>query len=761
MRSRMSVRNRRKAPLACLLIFAGGLLGSVLPQVAFAGETTDTVCPQEAGHYACAAMAPAPGARPKLSPNLEGGGELKGLDPTNLREAYKLPETGGSGQTVAIVDAFNDPNAESDLKVYREHYGLPKCTEGNGCFKKINQKGETKNYPTNEYGWSLEISLDLDMVSATCQECHILLVEAESNSFKNLDEAESEAASYKGTTEVSNSWGAAERSEDTSENAYFNHPGIPTTFSAGDYGYGVEYPASSPYVIAVGGTTLKKAENSRGWSETVWSGTGSGCSAYETKPAWQTDKGCTHRTNNDVAADASGESPVSVYDSYEYPGWENVWGTSAASPMVSGVEAHASEHTRALGAEAFYQDTSALFDVTSGSNGTCTEEYLCHGEVGYDGPTGLGTPDGIPHVIGWSIEPTPLEPSATESTMTGVSCTSSTFCMAVANYAKPGRAHAAYAEQWNGTAWSIKGLPDPSGATASWMEGISCASSTSCFGVGSYKNSSGTRVTLTEKWNGSEWLLQSSPNPSGAKESELNSVSCTSASACTAVGQYLNSSSVWDTLAERWNGTEWSIQTTQNVSGAVITHMHSVSCTSSTSCVAATDEQSSSGTLSALVERWNGTEWTTEKVVTPTGSQLTFLTSISCTSTTACESVGYYKNSSGTAVTLAERWNGTEWSVQNTPLESNATESLLRGVSCTSSTACVAVATYGSTTRAEGTYPIRWNGTEWSKTGFPNPESSPVTWAYGVSCNSSTSCTAVGGYENPSGTDVTLVEAYF
>ena len=302
---------RRRSPGSLMvLVLATALLGCI-PQAASAEESSASseaefysVCPAQPGHYECMVQAQPlaltlSGITPQVSPNLEGGGEKGGLDPQNLREAYKLPETGGSGQTVAIVDAFNDPKAEANLNVYREKYGLGSCTRSNGCFKKVNQKGESSEneeasiYPANEYEWSVEISLDLDMVSAICKECHIVLVEAINNKKNsegvyNLDIAENEAAALKGTTEISNSWGGSERSEETSEDTYFNHPGIPITFSAGDSGYGVEYPAASHHVIAVGGTTLKKAENSRGWSETVWSGTGSGCSAYDEKPLWQT-----------------------------------------------------------------------------------------------------------------------------------------------------------------------------------------------------------------------------------------------------------------------------------------------------------------------------------------------------------------------------------------------------------------------------------------------------------------------------------------
>jgi hypothetical protein len=308
---------------------------------------------------------------------------------------------------VAIVDAYDDPNAESDLATYRSRYGVSPCTTGNGCFRKVNQSGGS-SYPSPNAGWAVEISLDLDMVSAACPNCHLLLVEATTNSDSNLFTAENEAAALR-ATEISNSWGGEEFSGETSDDSYFNHYGVPIMASAGDFGYGVEYPAASRYVTAVGGTSLSRASNSRGWSETAWSGTGSGCSAYEPKPAWQTDTGCANRTNADVAAVADPETPVSIADSYKLPsefprpepGWTLVGGTSVASPLIAGTMALANLYTRSFGgAGAFYAEaaqngTGALDDVTSGSNGTCGN-YLCNAGAGYDGPTGLGTPDGAP-----------------------------------------------------------------------------------------------------------------------------------------------------------------------------------------------------------------------------------------------------------------------------------------------------------------------------------------------------------------------------
>jgi hypothetical protein len=366
---------------------------------------------------------------PTVTPTLQGTGVGGGFAPADLRSAYDLPsEADGSGQTVAIVDAYDDPEAEKDLERYRAHYGIAACTTANGCFKKVNQKGETTSLPKAEASWAVEISLDLDMVSAACPKCHILLVEAINNSDENLYTAEDQAAKL-GASEISNSWAGEEYSGETSDDTYFDHPGVPIFASAGDDDYGVYYPAASQYVVAVGGTALKKASSSRGWSETVWKGTGSGCSEYELKPAWQTaSPDCEKRTNNDIAAVASPETPVSIADSYKLPrefsqpeaGWTLVGGTSVSSPLMAGTMALADAYTKSFGgADAYYKEavqngTGVLNNVTSGSNGSCGD-YLCKGEVGYNGPTGLGSPYGAPIV---TEEPTIVTKAASSLTQT-------------------------------------------------------------------------------------------------------------------------------------------------------------------------------------------------------------------------------------------------------------------------------------------------------------------------------------------------------
>jgi subtilase family serine protease len=321
---------------------------------------------------------------------------VSGYGPTQLQSAYNTAAaaaSGGTGRTVAIVDAYDDPNLESDLGVYRSQFGLPACTTANGCFKKVGESG-TSTLPAKNASWGQEESLDVDMVSANCPKCHILVVEANSTSFTDLGTAVNTAASL-GATEISNSYGGAESSSETSYASYYNHANIAITASNGDSGYGAAVPAAYNTLTAVGGTTLKTASNARGWTETVWSGTGSGCSKYISKPSWQKDPSCTKRMIGDVAYDADPNTGVAVYDSYAYDGesgWLVFGGTSVASPAIASIYALAGNTVS--NASSTYANTAALYDVTSGSNGSCSVAYYCHGETGYDGPTGNGTPDG-------------------------------------------------------------------------------------------------------------------------------------------------------------------------------------------------------------------------------------------------------------------------------------------------------------------------------------------------------------------------------
>jgi subtilase family serine protease len=384
---------------------AGTLLGGLaaLALVPILSGPADAAVPfhhacatARAGHASCAALVRSDIAQSAKSLRAEAAAP-SGYGPADLQSAYALPSSSaGSGQTVAIVDAYNDPTAEADLAVYRSQYGLSACTTANGCFKKVNQNGQTSPLPATDGGWAQEISLDLDMASAVCPNCKIVLVEANSASFANLGTAENTAASLAHI--ISNSYGGSDASDST-YGRYYNHPGVAITVSSGDAGYGVEYPASSHYVTAVGGTSLRRASSARGWGETAWSGAGSGCSLFNTALSGQAGvgTGCSRRAVADVSAVADPATGVAVYDSTAYQGqsgWMVFGGTSVSAPVIAGVYALAG-NAASIDNNYPYSHASALFDVISGSNGICTPSQLCRARTGWDGPTGLGTPNGV------------------------------------------------------------------------------------------------------------------------------------------------------------------------------------------------------------------------------------------------------------------------------------------------------------------------------------------------------------------------------
>jgi len=325
-----------------------------------------------------------------------------GYGPSDLQSAYHLPSTtDGAGESVAVVDAYNDPTAVSDVATYRSAWGLPACntTTEAGCLTVVNQEGAASPLPTDAgtTGWGTEESLDVDMVSAICPKCHIYLVEADTQSTVNLGTGVDAAVNVLKVDFVSNSYGGHQSTNDLGyDTKYYKHKGVAIVASAGDNGYKVIYPAASTFVTSAGGTSLRKVSNARGWTETVWSGTGSGCSDFEAKPSWQTDTGCKRRTDNDVAAVANPGTGVAVYDTYDEGGWFEVGGTSVSSPIITSIFALAGKPAAGTFPSSYpYAHTSDLYDVTKGSNGTCKKAYLCNGEKGYDGPTGWGTPDGL------------------------------------------------------------------------------------------------------------------------------------------------------------------------------------------------------------------------------------------------------------------------------------------------------------------------------------------------------------------------------
>jgi subtilase family serine protease len=385
------------AGLAAVVLAAPAAPALASPQVNQpAAHPTANVCSQvvKPGMATCFAIRQTDTMQAHLAPNAAPSG----YGPADLRSAYSLTSSGSASATVAIVDSNDDPAAESDLASYRSTYGLPACTTANGCFKKVNENGQTSPLPTADSGWAGEISLDVDMVSAICPNCHILLVEASQPSTADLGTAVNTAVSL-GAKYVSNSYGGSEDgTENTSDSSYFHHPGVAITASTGDSGYGISYPASSAYVTAVGGTSLNHSGGgTRGWSETAWSGSGSGCSSDVAKPAVQNGvtTNCANRANADVSAVADPNTGVAVYQTYGGSGWAVYGGTSASSPIIASVYALAGTPGASDTPNTYpYAHTGNLYDVTSGSNGSCSVSVLCNSGSGWDGPTGLGTPNG-------------------------------------------------------------------------------------------------------------------------------------------------------------------------------------------------------------------------------------------------------------------------------------------------------------------------------------------------------------------------------
>jgi hypothetical protein len=355
--------------------------------------------------------------------------------PSQFHTAYNLPctpkgsvqttcpqPTSFGSQTIAIVDAYNDPTIENDLNVYSSYYGIPSCTKANGCLSIVNQNGSSTLPTTTDSGWALETSMDVEVAHAMCQTCKIVLVETNTNGMNDLATGVNTAATL-GATAISNSYGGSEWSGEVNYDSSFTHPGVAVTASAGDNGYGTAYPAAAQGIVAVGGTTLQLYSDNTYASETVWNGTGSGCSLYEAAPNWQTalpnwsQTGCgSKRAIGDVAADADPNTGAAVYDSTPYSGstgWYQVGGTSLSSPLIASTFALTggmSSTTTAASLPYANFTTTNSHDVQSGTNGSCSTT-MCTAVLGYDGPTGLGTPNGVSGFM------TPATPTPTPTLM--------------------------------------------------------------------------------------------------------------------------------------------------------------------------------------------------------------------------------------------------------------------------------------------------------------------------------------------------------
>jgi hypothetical protein len=369
----------------------------------------------------------------------------------------------------------------------------------------------------------------------------------------------------------------------------------------------------------------------------------------------------------------------------------------------------------------------------------------------------------------WSVTPVP----GVASSSAAVSCASSSRCFAVGrvvNGTKDGAGERALVDEWNGTEWlapshvklSERTFENPKNALGSELSGVSCASATACTAVGSYTNTAGTTVPLAEVWADEiiGWVPQTPPSPKEAESAQLLGVSCTSSEACTAVGVYGRKGNPETALVERWNGKEWTVQETPKPKEEQNAHLSGVSCTSSEACIAVGYYKNTSGALFPLAESWNGKAWTIQETPSPKEAKGAFLLGVSCTSSEACTAVGAYGSGPVAILTLAERWNGKAWTIQETPNPKEAKRSELSGVSCASSEACTAVSYYTSSTGVILTLAERWNGKAWTIQETPNPKEAKHSELFGVSCTSAEACIAVGKYTETATPETSLAERY-
>ena len=383
----------RSAVIVALLLASGPVLAD--KPVAVPNLPHKALCADNGQRFRCFAH-----AQTDAEGNVKASFTPFGFGAPDLQDAYHIDISKDPGNvTVAIIDAYGYPNLESDLAAYRTQFNLPACTKASGCLTIVNTSGGTSPLPGNAPAgddWTGETALDMDMVSAACPKCKILVVQADNDVSNGLLIGNTTAA-QKGATFVSNSWGQQEPSSGTigNEETNFSHAGVIYFASTGDQGFlgnSPQYPASSAHVFAVGGTSLVMDTTSvRGWKETAWNGAGSSCSRSIAKPTWQTDSVCAKRSTADISAVADPSTGVAVFNADE-GGWTVVGGTSASSPFVAAVFAQTG-HANATG-DFPYTNAAMFFDVVGGNNGSCQGSILCTSVAGWDGPTGVGTPNG-------------------------------------------------------------------------------------------------------------------------------------------------------------------------------------------------------------------------------------------------------------------------------------------------------------------------------------------------------------------------------
>lgn len=758
---------------AIALVPALALVAAPGPAAASYSKPATTAAAAVATRPACAAPAPGRDECLALLRTAANGKPISsatsptalpfGYGPPQLQSAYALAAAAaakGNGQTVALVDAYDDPNAENDLAAYRAAYGLPACTSASGCFRKVNQDGAAAPLPAASTTWAVEESLDIDMVSAICPLCHIILAEANDNQDYDLAATVATAAKL-GATQISNSYGEPEYPGETRLEPFYSQPGVAVTAAGGDSGYGVLYPAASANVTAVGGTTLWPASNSRGWTESVWAATGSGCSTQIPKPAWQHDP-CSHRSDNDVAAVADPATGVAFYDTFGQGGWEGVGGTSVSSPIVAAVYALLGSTASAAGASYFYTHPRNVFDVTAGVNGSCNPAYLCSAGPGYDGPTGLGSPDvaGAPLgsgdcTNGWSPAPQQPAPNLTDlteanvtfDTTAGVAALSPSSVWTAGTYLdnqQPGPVATLgwvpNIEHWNGSGWSQTPSPDPvtgngDDFATTELRAVSFDRPDDGWAVGNHdsgQEGDGDGSPMVDHWDGTRWSLSPVlyPTASFSDGNGNTSIGQANASAVAAVapddvwlaGYFLDSSGNENgSFIEHWDGSTWSVVSFPDQRQVALQGLYAASATGvwAVGLFDGTDR-------APIVLHWDGRTWSAETSPIPSGHEDAVFSSVSGTSPDDVWAVGdSFDISLGQFVPLAEHWDGQSWSAVPIPFAASTAShgTYFAGVAAISPADAWAVGEYQDTRDAQNEsfqYLLaHWDGQSWQLVGAP------------------------------------------
>jgi hypothetical protein len=348
----------------------------------------------------------------------------------------------------------------------------------------------------------------------------------------------------------------------------------------------------------------------------------------------------------------------------------------------------------------------------------------------------------------WTAEAT-LDPGGSDAALSGISCVAAEACTAVGSFTGAAGFERVFAERSERGGWQREAIASPAGATHAELVGVACSAPAACVAVGSYRSSAGEQRTLAERWDGVRWRPLPTADPAGGTDSKLLAVSCVAPDACVAVGSMVDAARTQVPLVERYDGTSWRVEPTQDFNAAFASSLQSVSCTSANACTAVGSVVPLDGSEQALAERWDGTSWTRQSVPFPEGFVATPLHGVSCPATGACAAVGDWPAVASSEQTVpAARWDASGWQIQSAPAPAGSVRSGLVAVSCTSAADCVAVGDTNPVPQPHPGLPLieRWDGAHWRIDASPAPAGTDNSPLAAVSCGTRRSCEAVGAW---------------